>query len=305
MKDKPFEILLIEDNPDDALLLRESLIDAGFAFNMENVNRLSTGLSSLEDKKIDIVLLDLSLPDSQGLEGLIKIQNHTPNVPIVILTGLNDEQLAEEAVKKGAQDYLIKTHARGTSIIRVIRYAIDRAKLREEIRSLSLIDELTQLYNRRGFLTLAQHQLKITNRTKKFITLLFADVDGLKWINDTLGHQEGDKALIETANILKGIFRDSDIIARIGGDEFVILMTEPSNVIKNMLSSRFHNAIEKQIEARGNSYKLSISFGMAEYNPEHPISIEELLNKVDASMYEQKRKKKLSTTKGIGNSIIE
>mgnify|MGYP001574143830 CR=1 FL=1 len=292
ISDRQFKILLIEDNPADVLLLKESMIDAQFDFNMQNVSSLSTGLAYLEEHKVDIVLLDLSLPDSRGLEGLTKIQQLTPGVPVVILTGLDDERVAELAVIKGAQDYLIKARVGVSAILRVIRYSIDRARLMDEIRSLALIDELTQVYNRRGFLTLGQHQLRVASRSKTFMTLLFADVDDLKVINDNLGHQEGDRALIETVNILKTTFRNSDIIARLGGDEFAILLTGPNSAIGNVFVSRVRSFVEKQIEARGFSYKLSVSFGMAEYDPEHPISIEELVSKGDKSMYKQKRGKK-------------
>ena len=161
----------------------------------------------------------------------------------------------------------------------------------EKYRALSLIDELTGLYNRRGFFFLAEQQLKISNRTKKGILLLFTDLDDVKSINDTLGHNEGDKALIDTANILKNTFRKSDIIARIGGDEFAILALETSETVTELLSTRLQDNLKSYTAEEARLYKLSLSTGFARYDYEYPIPLEELLIKADANMYEQKRKK--------------
>lgn len=161
----------------------------------------------------------------------------------------------------------------------------------EKYRALSLIDELTSLHNRRGFFFLAEQQLKISNRTKKGILLLFADLDDVKRINDNLGHNEGDKALIDTANILKKTFRKSDIIARIGGDEFAVLALETSEAVTELLSTRLQENLMSYNAEEARHYKLSLSTGFARYDYEYPISLEELLIKADTNMYEQKRKK--------------
>lgn len=289
MDDTHIKVLLIEDNPGDALLIREALAEASRAsFYLECVDRLSTGLEHLADREVDIVLLNLSLPDSHGIETLSIVRARAPEVPIVVLTGLDDEALAIEAVQMGAQDYLNKGQIDKNLLIRAIRYAIERHQLLVELRNLSLIDGLTGLYNRRGFLTLAQQQLKISNRTKKGIYLLYLDLDGMKSINDTLGHYEGDLALIETANILKKTFRESDIIARIGGDEFAALVIEPSNNVE-FLASRLRKNIKSSNAKGSRQYKLSISMGITRYDTERHCCIETLLAKADALMYEQKR----------------
>jgi diguanylate cyclase (GGDEF)-like protein len=161
----------------------------------------------------------------------------------------------------------------------------------EKYRALSLVDELTNLCNRRGFYFLAEQQLKIADRIKKGILLLFADVDDLKWINDNLGHNVGDLALIDAANILKKTFRKSDIIARIGGDEFVVLALETPDAYAHILITRLQEHI-KSHNAEGNrSFKLSISIGFAGYDPEHPCSIDELIAQADKYMYERKQSK--------------
>jgi diguanylate cyclase (GGDEF)-like protein len=157
----------------------------------------------------------------------------------------------------------------------------------EELLVLSLNDELTGLYNRRGFFTLAEQKLKAANRIKKGMLLLFADVDDLKVINDTFGHLEGDQALIDTANILKETFRESDIIARIGGDEFVILAIETSDSSAETLNIRLQANI-KSHNTNERRYKLSMRVGIVRHDFENRCTIAELLAQADKLMYEQK-----------------
>ena len=171
----------------------------------------------------------------------------------------------------------------------------ERKKLEETLRTLSLVDELTGIYNRRGFLTLAERDLKLAKRTHTPRVLLFIDLDQMKSINDTLGHQEGDLALIDTASILKQAFRDSDIIARIGGDEFVVLaaVTEVAERTKDpfkALTSRLQEKVGLHNETGNRRFKLSLSLGITQYSPESSCSVDELLSRADSQMYDQKKK---------------
>ncbi|MCX5815143.1 MAG: diguanylate cyclase [Proteobacteria bacterium] len=164
-------------------------------------------------------------------------------------------------------------------------------KLEQQLHTMSLTDELTGLYNRRGFSTLAQQQLKITDRTKKDMLLFFADLDKMKHINDTLGHQEGDKALVEIATILKEVFRESDIIGRIGGDELAVLAIDTTDETREVLTNRLHNYLDDYNRPEGRNYTLSLSIGIAHYDPEKPSTLDELMTKADRLMYEEKRNK--------------
>jgi diguanylate cyclase (GGDEF)-like protein len=172
----------------------------------------------------------------------------------------------------------------------------NQINLKEELRLMSITDELTGLYNRRGFFTLAEQQLKIAKRLNRETLLLSADVDNLKKINDTLGHKEGDLALIATANILRESFRQSDIIARIGGDEFAILQIEKHDTDANILIARLQRNSEIHNTNRDLHNKLSISIGTIRFAPEDTCSIEELLIKADKLMYKHKRSKQKSKT---------
>jgi diguanylate cyclase (GGDEF)-like protein len=168
----------------------------------------------------------------------------------------------------------------------------DHKRTEEEIRSISVTDQLTGLYNRRGFLTLAEQQLKFSDRNQSDMLLFFADLDGMKWINDTLGHKEGDRALIDVAGILKETFRSSDIIARMGGDEFAILAIDTTGIYPEVMMTRLQNQIDTHNNEGTRHYKISISMGTAYYDPENPCSFDELMSRADQLMYEQKKNKK-------------
>jgi diguanylate cyclase (GGDEF)-like protein len=291
-QDSPPKILLIEDNPGDVRLLREALLEAGTRkFSLTVSECLEEGLACLSEKDFDVVLLDLSLPDAEGLDTVTRAHEAAPQVPIVVLTGTDDEELAVQAVQSGAQDYLVKGQIQSTLLVRALRYAIERNRLQAEVRSLSLKDELTGLYNRRGFSTFAERQLKVAYRTRVGVLLIYADLDSLKQINDTLGHQHGDQALIRTAQILRHNFRDSDIIARLGGDEFTILAADEDGESARIIMTRLQEDLKRYNEREKLPYTLSLSVGSAPFDPAHPISLEELMARADQALYEHKRSK--------------
>ena len=167
----------------------------------------------------------------------------------------------------------------------------ERKHMEEELRALSLVDELTGLYNRRGFLTLAKQQTKIADRLGKDMLLIFADIDKMKLINDTSGHKEGDRALIDTANILRKSLRDSDIIARVGGDEFAVVAMAACSEHAEIIYGHLRDNIKSHNEKEDRPYKISLSVGFVCYVP--GSSIEELLVQADQLMYEDKQKKQL------------
>ncbi|MCG2722079.1 MAG: sensor domain-containing diguanylate cyclase [Thermodesulfovibrionales bacterium] len=175
--------------------------------------------------------------------------------------------------------------------------------IEEKLYALSLTDELTGIYNRRGFFTLGEQQLKLSRRMKTGIYLLYADVDKLKDINDTFGHKEGDSVLIDAANILKKTFRESDIIARISGDEFVVIPIGANGNHIDLIISRLQKSIDLYNEERKRHYNLSMSVGMAYYNPERHCSLDALLEQADKLMYERKRERK-GTLSNNGPCIV-
>ena len=165
-----------------------------------------------------------------------------------------------------------------------------RKEAEDVLRSLSTMDELTGLYNRRGFLTLAAQYLEMADRNRKAVLLVFADLDGLKAINDSRGHSAGDQALRNVATVLKQTFRASDVLARLGGDEFAILAMETPMTRTEEVLTRLDRSL--QAHNASAAFPLSLSLGIACYDWEHRCSLEELLARADAAMYERKREKK-------------
>lgn len=165
-------------------------------------------------------------------------------------------------------------------------HALTRANA--ELENLSLVDDLTGLYNRRGFLALARHQIRLSLRQRTTFSMVFLDFDGLKQINDSFGHPEGDQALVEAAGILKVCFRDSDILARLGGDEFAVFVTDTDG---NEITARIQEKMDARNAATNRPYCLSFSMGIISSKTEDNPTVEALLTKADSLMYEQKRKK--------------
>jgi diguanylate cyclase (GGDEF)-like protein/PAS domain S-box-containing protein len=180
-------------------------------------------------------------------------------------------------------------------VVRIAVFGMDiteRRKMEHYLETMAFTDQLTGLYNRRGFMNLATNQLKISKRSKQKTLLFFADIDKMKWINDNLGHENGDKALIETAKILVKTFRETDIISRIGGDEFAILAINAHDQTTINLLERLHKLINKYNSQKGRRFEISISVGYAEFDPNHHDLLEGLMARADKHMYEKKKNKR-------------
>jgi len=161
-------------------------------------------------------------------------------------------------------------------------------QIEEELRAQSLRDQLTSLYNRRGFFTFGQAQLRLADRLRKKAVLLFVDLDDMKYINDTFGHPTGDLALKEVAGVLEKTFRKPDVVARIGGDEFAVLAMETSEIDGELLVERLRRNLAACNGHENRSFGLSVSIGLAHYPPHAPLTLEDLLYRADELMYRDK-----------------
>jgi two-component system cell cycle response regulator len=284
-------VLLIEDNPGDVRLIAEALKEGQrTSFILESAATLAAGIQRLNAGDVDILLLDLSLPDSHGLQTFRNIKALNLPVPVVVLSGDEDETVAMAAVNEGAQDFLVKQRVDGDAIGRAIRYAIERHRMLEQVRQLAILDPLTKLSNRRGFSMLCQQPLELAIRTKKPMTVLFVDIDRMKGINDAFGHTEGDRALMDAARLMLMTFRKSDVLGRLGGDEFAVLMTESTSEGPEVAVARFQENITAFNAGSRRGYTLGLSVGMALFDPESPCTLDELLARGDQAMYREKRK---------------
>lgn len=294
---KPIRVLLVEEEQTEGG--REGgnhwqqtvthAINSGL-FEARRVTYLAHALTALDTEAFDVVLLDLSLPDSEGNNTFLQVYSRAPEVPIVIASFVDDRVNAIELLREGAQDYLLKHKINSDSLRRALIFAIERHRSRLVLQQLSFYDELTGLLNRRGFLSMAQQQLKIAQRENWELVMLFADLDRLKVINDSFGHTEGDRALETVALILKETFRKSDLLARLGGDEFIVLaLNAPATGVQRMLD-RLKANLERR-NAQNSAYQLSLSLGIARFDPGQDLTLEEMIIKADKALYEDKRRK--------------
>jgi diguanylate cyclase (GGDEF)-like protein len=286
-------ILLVEDNPGDARLFQVLARASEFPFEVVHRETLAGALDVLADCASELVLLDLNLPDARGLEGVRKIRAAVPETPLIVLTGFDDETLAVESLKEGAQDYLVKGNIGSNSLRRALRYAMERQRVQLELSNLSLVDDLTGLYNRKGFIALGKHRIKLAQRNTEPFLIGFIDLDGLKPINDTFGHSEGNHALVDAANVLRDSFRQSDIISRLGGDEFAVFVADADESSIPIVKNRIQLKVDACNAEPGRQYSLSFSVGMAPSNFSGASDLETLLGIADALMYDDKRSKKL------------
>ena len=292
MASEPIQILLVQGDPVDARRLAQMLRAGGATkFRLRCAHKLRQAKRHLQSGRADVALVDLSLPDARGLDILVEAQRTAPSIPLIALSGAADDSLAAQVLHLGAQDFLVKSELNPGQLARALCYAIARQQAQLNLRSLSLIDELTGLHNRRGFISLAHQRLKLTARQGVRSTLIFIDVDNLKYINDNFGHREGDCALQQIAKLLRECLRESDIIGRLGGDEFCVLLSQTVEAGGDLIRERLFQLIDKSNENSKHSYLLSVSLGIVDilgpYELEHQISC------ADALMYEHKRAKQV------------
>jgi diguanylate cyclase (GGDEF)-like protein len=287
------KILLVEDNPGDVRLVQEALAEiAKPRCELVHCETMANAVAACSNSMPDAILLDLGLPDSQGLDTVRRMRDAAPDSPIAVLTVRDEEELAIQALREGAQDYLPKSQIGGALIWRALRYAMERQQIQLQLLNLSLIDELTGLNNRRGFLALGEHYVKLANRSGTLFMVAFVDVDDMKIINDTFGHQEGNRGLVDAANVLKDSCRRSDILGRIGGDEFAILIADADTTCGNVVLHRIQQKLDSRNTTPGRRYPLSLSVGLVSANVTQYADLERLLDEADAAMYNEKQRKK-------------
>ena len=286
------KLLVVEAAPN---AVQSILGGSGGQFEPTYVDSLGKALALLhfqnpERDSFETVLINLDLPDSQGLDTFLQLHAQAPEVPIVVLTTQADPGLAREVIREGAQDCLFLEEINAINLSRSLLYAVERHHTWLSLQRLCLTDDLTGLLNRRGFMSMAQHQIKIARREDWKMLLLFADLDGLKRINDSYGHPQGDEALRRVADILRETFRTSDLISRLGGDEFLVLAQNVSPTGVEPITGRLQETIDRH-NARMSSYQLSLSWGVVLYDPKRQTSIEEVIVEADRALYHNKRQR--------------
>ena len=283
------DVLLVEDNLIDAQLIRRLLrrVTAAY-YRITHVRTLNDAVLSAEELTPDVILADLNLPDSRGTQTVASLQTSYPDIPLVIVSSWEDEAISLRSVKAGAQDYLVKGHIDGANLHRVIRYAVERKRTELELVRLAHYDQLTSLPNRTLLRERVEHALSRAVRAGTGVATLVLDMDRFKEINDMLGHDVGDKLLVEVAQRIRAAVRDQDTVARLGGDEFAVVLEGVSEA-KEVLPviERIVDSLADLSTLSGHDVNSSTSVGVAMY-PENGGNLSELLRAADLAMYQAK-----------------
>ena len=278
-------VMIVDDDVSILDILRQSLSLEGYT--CEAFTRGQDALDALVRMPAEVLLTDIVMPGMRGLELVSRAKRIHPAMTAIVMTGFVEEFSYDEAIRAGAADFIKKPFTVQELLVR-----IKHAKLQDHLRELSITDELTGLSNRRGFFAFAQQQMKHARRNGERMVLFFADVDDLKTINDTFGHVAGDRALSDAARIFVETFRDSDIIARMGGDEFAVILGNAPDAGIETVRNRLEKRLIEYNARREGSFRLSVSVGLTVFDPARPVTLDELIRQADARMYEEKLRRK-------------
>jgi diguanylate cyclase (GGDEF)-like protein len=286
----PISILLVEDEGLIARDLEDTLTRLGYRVS----GIASEGTEAIEmarELHPQLVVMDV------GLRG--EVDGIDAPVPVIFLTGHSDTETLQRAVMTGPLGYLTKpfqeADLRCAIEVAIHKHRADTERrqreehLRRSAENRSLIDELTQLNNRRGFFELGGQALSAARTEQHILAVFFMDLNGLKQINDTLGHMTGDEALRDTAEVLRNTFRGSDIVARLGGDEFVALAHLHSELDIETLCSRLREHLREFNASRQRSYEVDLSIGATLVDGPADLNLEEIIARADEAMYQEKR----------------
>lgn len=282
-------VLIIDPQAEEArttvALLKECAL---LGLESHTVPHVSAALSWLELHTAEVVLLELDLPDTSGLDALQRLVRGAPSVPVVVLTGAHGDGLGLRAIRAGAQDFLSKESLTPANLERALLFARERHAIKQELERLARSDGLTGLLNQRALRTSLHQALVHHRRQGEPLSLLFIDLDHFKTLNDVHGHEVGNATLVMVADALRQTIRKSDLAARYGGEEFcvVLLATDLSGATE--AAERFRSRLRDLCTNPAIGVELTCSVGVAEADVEHD-TVDSLIDRADALMYQAKR----------------
>jgi diguanylate cyclase (GGDEF)-like protein len=282
-------VLLVGGSPADAILTANVLGQGSTGrFSVSRVATFGAAAERLARTRYDAVLLDLALPDRQGLDAVRAMLAIAPDTPLVAMSRRDDERLALEVVRQGAQDCLTRGQGDASLLRRAVRHAIERKRIERELSHLAKFDPLTGLPNRLLFHDRLAQAVQRIDRRDHAVALIFIDLDGFKAVNDRYGHAIGDRLLVAVAGRLRRVVRRTDTVARLGGDEFTIILEglrhadDAARVAEQALLS-----LRQTFEIGGAVIELGASLGIA--IAAHATEVPETLTRrADAAMYRAK-----------------
>ncbi len=309
-------LLIVEDDLASARLLGE-LLETSTAprFAIHHVTTAAEACAAIGRGGIDVVLLDLGLPDAKDLQALTKLEECLHEIPVIVLTGHGDETLAKDALHRGAEDYLLKGTVDRSSLLRAIRYAVERhrsvrdlTRVKRELESanqhlerLTLIEPLTELLNRRGLQQALSREIQSLTRGTSHAAVLVVDLDDFKTINETLGHAAGDVVLKEIGRRLRASVRAVDYVGRLGGDEFMLILPETSPAEVGRVAERLRLFISTAIiQHSQGTVNVTTSIAAMLLTPDMP-ALDEVLSRAHLLLSQAKNNGKNRVTFGSGD----
>jgi len=287
-------LLMLEDDPLAAKLVRLVLQrHMGRRIRLDQESTLEGAIKAAQSYHYDVVLVDLNLPDSEGLQTLERFLDEVPDAAVVVLTGNEDEGEGLRAVQLGAQDYLVKGDYNPRVLMRTLGYAKERHRIMTALRRLSVMDELTKVYNRRGFFSLSRELYD--DRMKGLGEpgcVLYFDLDNFKQLNDTHGHDLGDAVLRLFAEALGRSFTGNDVVGRMGGDEFVALALGYSGDRLQQVLERLAASFDDMTADLGVDAAFGFSVGVYCFDAGEGVSLDSAMLEADRDLYRNKRSKK-------------
>jgi diguanylate cyclase (GGDEF)-like protein len=318
MKQKMLRALVVLDSQESSWFLNEGLNESidchlidvkGLRVNPEDFDN---ALLMIAEKSPDVLLLDSTLARNFALGMVIQVRDKMPNLPVVVLPDIHGALQTQGSRREGGDrtrfgsgtdDVLGKALKESDTIARLLRLTHGQLSLQRALLQMALRDDLTGLHNRRGFIALATRYLRSACDTGQHVVMFFADLDGLKSINDRFGHGEGDRALSRAAACIKETFRKFDVTARLSGDEFVALIIEAPGRSAEAICRRLQSKLA-DCSGPESRYKLSLSVGVAHFDPRKPVTLEELMRQADAALYRHKRKDRWASDATAAVSLI-
>jgi diguanylate cyclase (GGDEF)-like protein len=317
-------ILIVDTHPNDRRLYTTLLGNFG-----HRLLEAEDGVQALERARAelpDLIITDILMPNMDGftLVRRLRAEPLLMGVPVIFHTDNYDLSEIHRLARASGIQHILRKPAEPQEILRAVNESLKRPtvpsrlpqtgqlqrehlqvladklyqknmeleKANERLRSFSLTDGLTGLNNRRGFMILATGLLKFARRANYSLYLIYIDLDSLKYINDTFGHATGDAAITHFARILTETFRDSDVIARMGGDEFVVLIIDATESDLASVQARLQSNVDTHNLQAGRGQALSFSLGVIRVEPNSTVTMETLLSQADAAMYAHKQSRK-------------
>ncbi len=287
----PISVLVVSGSGSDFALLADAMREAsGGPIKVTHAQSLEQVAELTARRSYDVILFDCPAAGVDCPTSLFRLRQCAPRTPIVALGKLEDEERALGAVRAGAQDFLERNKVSGVTMMRALRFAVERHRGLVALEALTCLDELTGLYNRRGLLTAGSQTVRLAHRRATGLWVLFADVDDLQAINERHGRAAGDEVLAEVGMVLRASFRGSDVLARLDGDGFVVLAIDAAPEARDLLLHRVERNLARRAEENPRPFAIRLTVGCVRYEPGEEADLPALLGRADQALREERKR---------------